>query len=321
MKLKVLWTIPTFIFAFGCAEMNKNTDVSEPQIEASAKEEKETTSAVLNPEEKLWELLYQNKSDESYLKKIENLLHEGVPVDSLNPDGLAPITYAVMENNLELVELLLQNGAEVHEHEEADHELNGKGEHKKNENLLEMAVSQGNYQIVDLLLKMGAHFEIGNESMLAKAVHEEKTELIKLLLHNGYNPNLDIEVEERVFTLLNYAILDGNENTIMLLLDAGANPNFSVEESEGNALVTAVTNEESTELISLLLARGADANARYKEKPLIFQAIQQNNPSLVEAFLVAGALPSSIEESEEAFTLAKGEVGTEVTELLQLYGW
>ena len=191
----------------------------------------------------------------------------------------------------------------------------------KNDNLLEIAVEHENYEIVDLLLKMGAHFEVGNENMLKKAVHQKDTDLIKALLHNGYNPNLEMDVDKETFTLLNYAIVDGDENIITLLLDAGANPNFTVENREESALVTAVTSEQSTELVSLLLGRGGDANARYKGKPILFEAIKQKNDALVEAFLIAGALPSSKEESEQAIELATEKNDTKIADLLQMYGW
>ena len=321
MKRKLFWMImPMLIVVAACSELNRDKTTSESHKEVSA-ENQGTDTEVLTEEDQLWELLYQNRSDETTLKKMEDLFHEGVSPNTVNDDGVSPITYAVMEGDSKLVEFLLLNGVEVHDHEESDHDGNAEVNHEKNENLLEVAVEQENNEIVDLLLKMGAHFEIGNERMLAKAVQEEKIELVKILLHNGYNPNVEIEVEGEHYTLLTYSIVQGNEETIALLLDSGANPNFTVEKNDESALVTAVIKEKSTELVSLLLGRGGDANARYEGEPLLFEAIKQDNTSLVEAFLVAGALPYSIEESEEAFVLAEESDHTAVAELLQQYGW
>ncbi|MGB8001510.1 MAG: ankyrin repeat domain-containing protein [Anaerobacillus sp.] len=317
MKWRLLGVLLVFLFTVACNEKNSKTNVSEPQIEASAEEESDRN--VLSQEETFWKLLYENKADKATQEKIAILLSEGVAVDTLNADGVTPITYAVMEGNTNLVELFLQNGAIVHDHDEEGNDA--EPEHKKNENLLEMAVEQGNVETVDLLLKMGAHFEGGNEMMLKTAVHQKDTELIKTLLHNGYNPNLEINVDGETFTLLNYAIVEGDEAIITLLLYAGANPNFTVEKKEENAVVTAVTSEQSTELVARLLGRGGDANARYKGKPIMFEAIKQNDDSLVEAFLVAGATPFSKEESEQAFELATKTNQMKIANLLQMYGW
>ncbi|MGB8000642.1 MAG: ankyrin repeat domain-containing protein [Anaerobacillus sp.] len=312
---KLLWFAPIFLLTVACNETNSKSNVSEPQVHVSA--ETETDSHVRGRDESFWTLLYENKSDEAFINDIEMLLSEGVAVDTLNTDGVTPIAYAVMEGNIRLVELFLQHGAVVYQHDEAGHEDEGKGTHQKNENLLEMAVQQGDDEIVDLLLKMGAHFEIGNENMLKHAVHQKDQDLIKTLLHNGYNPNLEFDGDRGTFTLLNYAIVEGDKDMIMLLLDAGANPNFAVENREENAVVTAVTSKQSTELVSLLLGRGGDANSSINGEPVLFEAIRQNNHSLVETFLAAGALPSSKKESEQAFELASDKI----EELLQMYGW
>ncbi|WP_226655020.1 ankyrin repeat domain-containing protein [Pseudalkalibacillus hwajinpoensis] len=321
MNRKILWMLPIFIFAVACSDLNNDRSVSDPHTEASAENQGTSEQSELSDEEQLWEYLYQNNSDEAVLNEMKKLFSEGVSPNTVNDDDITPITYAVMEGDQKLVEFLLQNGVEVHDHEESDHQENDEWNHEKNENLLEIAVEQESNEIIDLLLKMGAHFEIGNEQMLAIAVQEEKPELIKILLHNGYNPNLEMRVDEQDFTLLNYSIMEDNEEITTLLLNAGANPNFAANNGEVSALVTAIIQEKPTELVSLLLGRGADANARYEGKPLLFEAIKQDHPSLVEALLVAGALPFSIEESEAAYELAEESDQTKVADLLQQYGW
>ncbi|WP_273851220.1 ankyrin repeat domain-containing protein [Guptibacillus spartinae] len=321
MNRKVLWTLPILIFIVACSELHSNNASSDPHTEASAENQGTSKQSELSDEEQFWEYLYQNDSDETVLNEMKKLFSEGVSVNTVNDDGITPITYAVMEGDQKLVEFFLRNGVEVHDHEEADHQENEERHHEKNENLLEIAVEQENNEIIDLLLKMGAHFEIGNEQMLAIAVQEENPELIKILLHNGYNPNLEMKVDERDFTLLNYSIMEDNEEITTLLLNAGANPNFAANNGEVSALVTAIIQEKPAELVSLLLGRGADANARFEGKPLLFKAIKQDNPSLVEALLVAGSLPFSVEESEEAYELAEESDQTKVADLLEQYGW
>ncbi|WP_169525318.1 ankyrin repeat domain-containing protein [Pseudalkalibacillus hwajinpoensis] len=308
MNNKMLFVIP-FLVAVGCSDIDSNEPISESIIKASAAEESADVETELSSHnEKLWEIIYKENIEPTDYKEMNRLFTLGLDVDTKNEEGMTPIAYAVMIENHQMVKWLLQAGADVH--------LSG-----ENERLLEIATNNKSYDIIDLLLKMGAQFEVGNENMLIKAIQEENLDLINTLLQNGYNPNLEAELDGAKSTLLNYAIMEENEDLTTMLLNAGANPNFAVDSGEDSAVVVAVKEGKSSELVSLLLARGGDANARFNGKAILFEAIKQNHEELVEALLVAGALPFSLEESEQAFELAKKDDNIAISEVLMQYGW
>lgn len=169
MNNKMLFVI-SFLVAVGCSGIDSNEPISDPIIEARAAEESAVVEGELGGHaEKLWELIYKENIEPTDRKEMTRLLSLGLDVDTKNEEGVTPITYAVMKQDRQLVEWLLQAGVNVH--------LNG-----ENERLLEIAANNKSYDIIDLLLKMGAHFEVGNENMLVKAVQEENLDLIKILL-------------------------------------------------------------------------------------------------------------------------------------------
>lgn len=307
MNNKLLFVIPFLLASVGCSVIESEATSSEPIIEESTAKFSEV-KAELSHSEYFWKLVYKKIIKPADRSEMERLISLGVDINAANEEGITPITYAVMKKDYQLVEWLVQAGADVHESVE-------------NDRLLEIAANNKSYDIIDLLLKMGAHFEVGNENMLIQAVETENLNLIKTLLHNGYSPNLEAELDGSKSTLLNYAIEEENEDLTTMLLNAGANPNFAFDQGEETAVVFAIKEARSSELLSLLLARGGDANAQFKGKALIFEAIKQGRTELVEALLVAGALPLSVEESEQAIELAKKNGNANISELLTHYGW
>ncbi|KMM36839.1 ankyrin repeat domain-containing protein [Guptibacillus hwajinpoensis] len=307
MNNKLLFLIPFLLATVGCSVSESEATSSEPIKEESTAKSSEV-EAELSHSDHFWELVYKENIEPADHSEMERLISLGVDIDAKNEEGTTPLTYAVMKKDPQLVEWIVQAGADVHEGVE-------------NDRLLELAANNKSYDIVDLFLKMGAHFEVGNENMLIQAVEAENLNLIKTLLHNGYSPNLEAELDGSKSTLLNYAIVEENEDLTTMLLNAGANPNFAVDSENESAVVVAVIEEKSSEFLSLLLARGGDANVYYKNAPLLFEAIKQNNVSLVEVMLISGATPPSSKESAQAFKLADGEEYKEITDLLMQYGW
>ncbi|MDQ0482579.1 ankyrin repeat domain-containing protein [Guptibacillus hwajinpoensis] len=307
MNNKLLFVIPFFLATVGCSVIESEATNSVPIKEESTAKSSEV-EAELSYSDHFWERVYKENIEPADHLEMERLISLGVDIDAKNEEGTTPLTYAVMKKDHHLVEWLVQAGADVHKSVENDH-------------LLEIAANNKSYDIVDLFLKMGAHFEVGNENMLIQAVDAENLNLIKTLLHNGYSPNLEAELDGSKSTLLNYAIKEENGELTTMLLNAGANPNFSVDQGEETAVVLAIKEARSSELLSLLLARGGDANAQYKEKAIIFEAIKHGRMELVEALLVAGALPLSVEESGQAKELANKSGNAAISELLMNYGW
>lgn len=312
MNCKLLLVILILSSIVACNPTDSPTDtkkVSSANVEEVKAKEAKPEVENLTDEERFWNIISTEQDDKKVLMEFIALIEKGIDPNLKNGEGDTPLSYAVEKGKSELVKVLLQAGAGREHH----------GEEEQMDRLVELAVHNEDFEIVDLLLKSGAHFEGGNEAMLIKAVEEEQSELIQLLLHNGYSPNQEATIEGVQTTLLNHALKQGNEELVTLLLNAGANPNFAAEDSEGNALSVAVSEGKSADMLTHLLAKGGDPNSVHEGKTLIHHAIKGENPELVETLLVYGAYAQSEEERMEVSKLA--EKHSEIASLLTLYGW
>ncbi|WP_270180211.1 ankyrin repeat domain-containing protein [Alkalihalobacillus sp. CinArs1] len=299
MNCKRLVGILFLSFIVGCEYIESSPN---SQMVSSAEETKKFEVSEVSDQERLWSLI-TSEGNSDLLNEVASLIEGGVDPNQKNSDGQTPLGYAVEKADNNLVQVLIQSGA-------------GNTSHALDE-LLEVAAAKQHYEIIDTLLKSGAHFEVGNEAKLIQAVEETDRELIRILLHNGYNPNQLVTSEGKDTTLLNHAIKGGDESLITMLLNAGANPNFAVEDGD-NALSIAVA-ERSADLLTMLLAKGGDPNSVIQDQSLLHKAIERNQAELVEVLLSYGAFAKSDEEREEVMKLA-GE-NKEIEELLVNYGW
>ena len=174
------------------------------------------------------------------------------------------IAAAASHGHLEVVKLLLENGAD-------------------GESAFQVAVRHCHFEIAKLLLENGDN----GGSALLLAAHHHDLGVTKFLLENGVNVNS----EDKGGTALKYAILGGDMEIVRLLLDHGADMNAQ----RGAALQQAILHHDMevvklllghggktplqlaadhVELIKLLLENGADVNAKgeYDETALHWAA-------------------------------------------------
>ncbi|KAL1549860.1 ankyrin-3-like [Salvia divinorum] len=130
----------------------------------------------------------------------------GIP----NIEGFTPLHYAVLKDNMEVMELLKIKGARV-EAASADGTP------------LQIAVSRGNVQAVKYLLSHGADpdlFCAAVDTPLVCAVKSRSFECLKLLLAANANPNLYFSLSP-----LASAAKEGDTKCLKCLLKAKAGPN------------------------------------------------------------------------------------------------
>ena len=111
------------------------------------------------------------------------------------------------------------------------------------------------------------------------AVKYDKVEIIKFLIHE-YDCNKLVDVQKRR-NALHYAVLNANNNIVKLLLENGFDPNM--QDIDGNtslhlSIVKLFNDKEHNELIDLLLSNQADVNKtnNQRQTPLHI-AIEKNN--------------------------------------------
>ncbi|KAK5072101.1 hypothetical protein LTR51_006586 [Lithohypha guttulata] len=147
------------------------------------------------------------------------------------------------------------------------------------------AASNGNLEVVSLLLDHGAGIEVTgiNElTALVAAASNGKLECVKLLVSRGAN----VHVVGLGDSALSRAAGGGHAEIVKVLLAAGANIN------DGSFALAGAAQEGHYEVAKLLIESGADVNASDKESfyrvPLC-AAIRGGEPAIVELLLSAGA--------------------------------
>ncbi|MFD2892855.1 ankyrin repeat domain-containing protein [Flavobacterium chuncheonense] len=125
-------------------------------------------------------------------------------VNALNNHGFSPLILACYSSNLEIIDFLLENGADLN--------------YVSQEGTALMAVTvKGNIQLVDLLLQKGANPNLTNANgitALMYAVQFNNSEIVKKLLDNGADKNILTDSGKSAFE---YAVLANNEQIINLL--------------------------------------------------------------------------------------------------------
>lgn len=178
------------------------------------------------------------------------ILENGLHLDELTmPDsnGNHPLYWACAKGFLHMVEKLCDAGADVNGYQ--TDEVVGLSP-------LHGAVFSGKIEIVEFLLKKGAHVDVLNKShgtALYLAVEKDYTQLAKYLLNNGADPN---NIGGDDVLPLNAAAHNGNLELVQLLIYQGSYVDRDIEYSWGNALGVASYYGHS-EVVKYLLSVGA----------------------------------------------------------------
>jgi len=192
---------------------------------------------------------YENNNSE----KLKDLIEYEEDVDYMIYDRYSLLITAATYNKLDLVEMLLEMGANI--------EI----QNPRGETPLYLANINRNINMIKLLLKYGAEINkiihFGGDTVLKKAISNENIEIIKLLLDNDANPNLG----------------DDKNNTPL---------------QEAAIIFSFNDDSISAVIIKLLLQYGADINSKnvVGVTPLFFACLQENNLN-IDTLLEYGANP------------------------------
>ncbi|KAF5850311.1 hypothetical protein GGP41_002577 [Bipolaris sorokiniana] len=219
------------------------------------------------------------------------LLDHGVSPNDRTPEGCTALTTAIRENRGELVDILLQRGA--------DPAIRGE------DWPLCMAVKRP-----DILKKLLAATPNPRafRGVVEMAVVANQLESIKLLLDAG------VSVEDKncgVFSPLTTAIREERKVIVRYLLDvANADPNAP---GEHLPIVKALRRYSGdTEIIQMLLTRGADINKMHRGWNAILQAVENGDAKILKLLLDMGGPPD---------LQALDESGRAVIDIITERGW
>ncbi|MEJ8645255.1 ankyrin repeat domain-containing protein [Streptomyces sp. MS1.HAVA.3] len=160
-------------------------------------------------------------------------------------------------------------------------------------NGLGRAAENGDTALVQRLLAGGAEVDAwvpGGRRALDLAVCAGHAEIVRLLLAAGADPRLDAGPYTEATPML-LAAMNGHTEVVRALLDGGAPPGGPAGRLRYVPLVLAVATRERqhSELVDLLLDRGADAEDEMKDCTALDWAARFGYPALVERLLARGA--------------------------------
>ncbi|KAJ5936943.1 hypothetical protein N7466_003393 [Penicillium verhagenii] len=207
------------------------------------------------------------------------LKNDQVEIDPRDKLGQTPLSLAARRVHLEVVQLLLDRGADP----------NSADEH--GQTLVFRAAEYGRLTVVQLLLDRGGDINAADNDRRTPvyiAVERGYLGVVQLLLDRGADPNTAHKSGE---TPLDIAIMRGNPTMVQLLLDRGADPNSADE--HGQTLVFRAAEYGRLTVVQLLLDRGGDINAADNDRRTpVYIAVECGHLEVVRLLLDRGAYPN-----------------------------
>ena len=224
--------------------------------------------------------------------------------------------YAACRGRTDAVKFLIEQGADVNVQPRW---ICGYSRYKKT--ALEVAAFRGYFATVKMLLKLGANAQ---GAALSNAIKNKcSLEIVARMLESGAGPN-DTYVYETLAKSIQYEHVD--EGIVKFLLEQGLDVNKSSCERVELTLLSAAAASGQADLVKLLLAAGADANAtsavglfRKIRTPLMLAA-ESGWTEIVSILLKAGADVNISVEGRTALDLALENQHADVVDLLRAVG-
>lgn len=239
------------------------------------------------------------------LELMELLIEDGADVNHrLGAQADSLLVLATSKDSVEAVNLLLRRGADP----------NGNGWPRSHSPLCEAAAS-GNEQIMQILLDKGADINfcaINGGTALQVAVNSGFEKIVQMLLERGADVNSEAGLDGNALTI---AASHGYEQTVRLLLDRGANIN-DVGGPKYGSVLSAASACGSKEIVQILLANGADVNAQGGGEygmSALYLASNRGHEQVVQILLDGGAGVNAITGPCGSPLIAACTYGSEMT--------
>jgi len=211
------------------------------------------------------------------------LIEHGLPAGHINENGMMPdLVTAIFHKNTALVKLLIDNGASVNTASE------------KGRSPLNLAVSTGQYDVVQLLIGAGA--QANNESLTLAYALVDPT-ILKLVIENGIDPNTYVPVGEYKESLIQVAFNTNNAESIKVLVENGIDVNAVTR--KGTAPLVFASQMGHVDLARFMLKKGADISMKdHAGNDALFYAEKNGYVEIAEMLRLA-AQQSTTSESNE----------------------
>ena len=221
------------------------------------------------------------------LSKIKKLISQGTNVNQFDlDDTLTPLTLAIEIERADIVKILLDAGANIHESAFLE------------DTPLAFAASEGNLEIVKLLLLFGANPNHGGyNSPLHKAASIGYTNIVKTLIEEGADVNY---CDLSGITPLMCAVQGGNLSITKILINAGTDVN-AIDE-DGKVALNHAASYGYQEIFDYLFP--ISSNLEQKECAII-RLLEKDKQS---TFSLIYILKDDWEKARKAAAWALGEI-------------
>ncbi len=273
MKKLILLTELIFASAtvFGMVyESQKNTNIN---------------SQKLTKEEATDQLWYELRKEEKDVGKVKKLIDAGADFNDFwswdeGKNGKTPFIWAIEEGYPEIVEYMIQHGANVNiPAPYGDRDLP----------IMLAAIGDGSLDLIKLFLKYGADTSLTNnkgKTLIMYAAEYRNTGILKILLGEDdsemiisqltnktsltsqlKNQLIINETDSNKKTALMFALQNGcpkdNAETVKFLIERGATVNVQ-DKYENTPLIIALQSDPRYEVVEYLIKKGANVNAKNK---------------------------------------------------------
>ncbi|KAI4454386.1 ankyrin repeat-containing protein [Holotrichia oblita] len=207
---------------------------------------------------------------------VSTCIERGDDVNVRDRFGCTPLYYGVCGQNEEIVELLLDSGADM--------KLNPIDPHLTS--LFEMSLRIQNKNIITMLIKAmdkSLHGWDGS-TPLHDALNYDNVQAVEMMLNAGMNVNIPNKHGD---TLLHFAVRYRNEHLVRLLPQYQVNVNMT--NKKGQTPLFDAVRAESMELIQMLLNMNADVNIVDEEGNTLLDIAVNYSNDLFQLLLQNGA--------------------------------
>ncbi|KAK7188304.1 ankyrin repeat domain containing protein [Paraphaeosphaeria sporulosa] len=257
---------------------------------------------------------------------VELLLKSGGDANAKNGEGTTALFQAIQANRVDLMTVLLDNGANpnlpgpkhplwpsTYKPKALQLMLARGADCKKTPGIMELASSLKKLESIQILMQSGVSPNVRKDGIytpLCSAIRDNSADIVTYLLEHGADPNLNAAeypafkciTHNRVHFLpqllaagvdlrkpkgiIETAVAHNNKDALLWLLEQGVSPND--RSPEGNTPLTTAIRDERIEMVDLLLANGADPAIRGADWPLCMAV---KHPAILKKLLAATPNP------------------------------
>lgn len=240
------------------------------------------------------------------LNKAVQLLKQGANVNTVSPDGITPLIYAVQNGNLDMVKLLFYNHADY--------------SYQSNyyDSPVFMTLKFNDLTMMEFFLNKGVDPNLMGKSrktLLYVAAENDLFTIADMLLYYKANPDLGNYYN---WTPLMISTFNGHTETSKLLIENNANTNVNDFDGITPMMITATCGNDT--LLKILIQKGTDLSARDKKgNSALTYAISNDKPLVTKILIESGALAFEKDQKKLRAIAAKNK-NKEIIELLDKAG-